>query len=107
MSLPNVNKKNLRNSRVERTNHTLFQTKTAKKPIPFGAAQTNMANIKGVVRSTVACNNALSNNNISLKNLLGLEIIKSLLEFLNFIFMHCQCNVSDSLYDTRMTLVPG
>ena len=55
----------------------------------------------------VACNNALSNNNISLKNLLGLEIIKSLLEFLNFIFMQCQCNVSDSLYDTRMTLVPA
>ena len=55
----------------------------------------------------VACNNALSNNNISLKNLLGLEIIKSLLEFLNFIFMYCQCNESDSLYDTRMTLVPG
>ena len=34
------------NSRLEYTNHTLFQTKTAKKNIPFGAAHTYIAYIR-------------------------------------------------------------
>ena len=38
--------KNIPNSRPECTNHTLFQTKTAKKTIPFGAAHTYIAYVR-------------------------------------------------------------
>ena len=38
--------KNIPNSRLECTNHTLFQTKTVKKNIPFGAAHTYIAYIR-------------------------------------------------------------
>ena len=38
--------KNIPNSRLECTNHTLFQTKTAKKTIPFGAAHTYIAYVR-------------------------------------------------------------
>ena len=37
-------KKNIPNSRLERTNHTLFQTKTAEKPYPL--AHTHIAYIR-------------------------------------------------------------
>ena len=42
----NSSKKNIPNSRIECTNHTLFQTKTAKKNITFGAAHTYIAYIR-------------------------------------------------------------
>ena len=47
--------KNIPNSSLECKNHTLFQTKTAKKAIPFGAAQTYIA----YTRSTPWSKNAL------------------------------------------------
>ena len=40
--------KNIFNSRLECTNHTLFQTKTDKKAIPFGDAHTYIAYIREV-----------------------------------------------------------
>ena len=39
----NFSKKQLPNSRLECTNHTLFHTKTADKNIPFGTAHTHIA----------------------------------------------------------------
>ena len=38
--------KNIPNSRLEGTNHTLFQAKTAGKNTPFGAAHTHIAYIR-------------------------------------------------------------
>ena len=48
---PNVEEvassKNIPNSRLKCTNHALFQTKRAKKILPFGAAHTYIASIRG------------------------------------------------------------
>ena len=42
--------KNIPNSKLECTNHTLLQTKTAEKNIPFGAALTHTAYIRDSAR---------------------------------------------------------
>ena len=85
MSLPNINKKTyaIEDWSAQTTKmvkiDTLFQTKTAKTPYPSAPHW----ELWGAV-----CNNSLSNDNISLKNLFGLEIIKRVLELLNFTFMY-------------------